>query len=119
MEYVRSKVPAKDRDRATVVRLDKRQASWHISPSDGPHFRLISRVIQETMGGPQASIMSDAAVIDFTLSVAFHLLNHCFSTLCSRPSLIMCISCRESSWRRTSSWVSQARPFLRFCLLFG
>ncbi len=92
MEYVRSKVPVKDRDRATVVRLDKRQASSHISSSDGPHFRLISRVIQETMGGPQASTMSDAAVIDFLLSVAF-IYSIIVSRHCVQDHLSSCASC--------------------------
>lgn len=53
IEYVKSRVPAKDRSRVQAVRVDKRQASSHISPSSGPHFQLISRVIRETMGRPE------------------------------------------------------------------
>ncbi len=52
VDYVRSLVPGKDRERVDVTRLDTQPLS-HISPSaSSPHFALLSRVIRETMGRP-------------------------------------------------------------------
>lgn len=54
---MKSRVPAKDRSRVQVARVDKRHASLHISPSGGPHFALLSTVIRETMGKPEVWLM--------------------------------------------------------------
>lgn len=57
LQYLRSKVPSKDADRVKVRRLDKRNFSPHVSSSTGPHFKLLARVIRETMAPPQGSIL--------------------------------------------------------------
>jgi carboxypeptidase PM20D1 len=65
MEYVRHKIPAKDRGRVSVDCLDEQPKS-HVSPSTGPHFRLLSRVIQETLAGPKGIVVAPYLVVGGT-----------------------------------------------------
>ena len=62
LEYVSSRVAATDRSRVHIKRTDKRQTSSHISPSDGPHFRIVAKAIRETMGQPEVAEACSNAV---------------------------------------------------------
>lgn len=61
LEYVSNRVAAIDRSRVHIKRTDKRQTSSHISPCDGPHFRIIGKAIREIMGRPEVGIVFSKA----------------------------------------------------------
>lgn len=63
LEYVGNRVAAADRGRVHIKRIDKRQTSSHISPSNGPHYQIIAKAIREIMGRPEVGQVSSSAVL--------------------------------------------------------